>query len=236
MEYTTAEMTFTATRAKGRVSALFQQPASVRACLVLAHGAGADMRHTHMQSIADALADVNVATLRFNFPYMEQGGGRTDSTTVATATIGQAVACARDQCSKTNDALDGLPLMIGGHSFGGRMSSHFATKQPGGLAGLVYFSFPLHPAGKPGVSRADHMYGISLPQLFLSGTRDKLAEPELLKQVVGKMQHATLHELATADHGFKILKRSRDEALDVYTEAAEALKHWLDTTIIGGSG
>lgn len=228
VKHATSQLTFAATAGKGRVSALLQQPVSFDACLVLAHGAGADMRHVHMQSIADALCEVNIATLRFNFPYMEAGGGRTNDIDVCTTTIRNAIACLKDNCDLRTGGAQPIPVLSGGHSFGGRMSSYFAADEPQGLSGLVYFSFPLHPAGKPGTSRADHMYRITLPQLFLSGTRDKLADLTLLRELIGKMQNASLHELDTADHGFKVLKRKRDKVLNVYTEAAESVRRWLD--------
>lgn len=216
--------TFTATAEKGDVSALLLQPLEMNALLVFAHGAGASIEHQHMQSLAEAFAGVGVGTLRFNFPYMQAGGSRTDSKAVCVETFGAAIALA-------NSVAPAVPMLVGGHSFGGRMSSHYVSEHAGdNINGLVYCSFPLHPAGKPGVSRADHMYAFPQPQLFLSGTRDALAEATLLGGVIDKLERAQVHWLDTADHSYKILKRSRQATVDVYTEAADALDGWLRET------
>lgn len=217
-------ITFTATSEKGDVSAILQAAAEPIALLVLAHGAGANIKHDHMQSIADALGDVGITTFRFNFPYMEAGGGRTDSKSVCMDTFESAIAAARDLAP-------GLEMFIGGHSFGGRMGSHFAVERKPDIAGLVYFSFPLHPSKKPGIQRADHMFELALPQLFLSGTRDDLAELTLLRDVTSRLKNATLHEIDTANHGFKILKRSRQSTVNVYEEAATVLRPWMQRWI-----
>jgi predicted alpha/beta-hydrolase family hydrolase len=213
-------VTFTATVDKGDVSALLQSAEDPKALLVLAHGAGANMQHVHMQSIADALGAAGISTFRFNFPYMEAGGGRTDSKHVCIDTFESAVATATSLAPN-------LELFIGGHSFGGRMSSHYAAEQAPAISGLVYFSFPLHPAKKPGTQRADHMVELAYPQLFLSGTRDDLAEQELLRDVTSRLKNATLHEIDTANHSFKVLKRSRQSAESVYKEAARVLRAWI---------
>ncbi len=205
------------------VSALLQAGTKNRALAVLGHGAGANMAHSHMQFIADALSRANIASLRFNFPFMEKGGGRTDSIPVCLATFASAIAAG-------STSLPDLPCLIGGHSFGGRMSSHYAAQAGADIAGVMYFSFPLHPAGKPAVDRAAHMGGITVPQLFVSGTRDKLAEPTLLHQTVDNLNQATLYEIDTADHGFKILKRSRQSTEDVYSEAGQIVSEWLKGT------
>jgi len=208
-----AELEFLATADKGKVSALLLAPDAPVAILVLGHGAGANMQHAHMQAIADSLAVNGIATLRFNFPYMQRGGGRTDAMPICAETIDNAVALAR---ARNPD----LPLYVGGHSFGGRMASHFAADRRPRIEGLIYYSFPLHPARKPGTGRADHLYRLDYPQLFLSGTRDDLADATLLCDVVSRLPDATLHELETADHGFRILKRTRKSAEDIYAEAA----------------
>jgi len=219
---------FVATEEKGSVSAIIQMPVGAKALLILAHGAGANMRHQHMESISTSLSKNKIATFRFNFPFMEAGGRRTDSMAVCVESFASALA-ALDK--PTNE----LSLFIGGHSFGGRMSSHFVAQQTPtqSCRGLIYFSFPLH-GKKPDVKRADHLASINLPMLFLSGTRDTLAEPELLKQVVEKLPNATLHWLETADHGFKILKRTRESAENVYDEAASVVSEFIDKQLSSG--
>ena len=199
--------------------------------MLLAHGAGANLEHEHMQRIAESLAVEGIATLRFNFPYMQAGKRRTDTIPVCLEAIDTALQVLID----TNL---GCPILLAGHSFGGRMMSHYvATKTAEnthmsnhpGIDALVYFSFPLHPSGKPDTKRADHMSLITLPQIFLSGTRDKLAEKKLLKQTVSGMQAAKIHWLDTADHGFKILKRTRTSPESVYHESARIIHDWLPT-------
>jgi hypothetical protein len=199
---------------KGRVSAVLQRCRGLtNARLILGHGAGANMFHAHMQNLADSLGAVGIETLRYQFPYMEAGGGRTDSLEVCLDTIRGALTL--------SEQLSGpATILLGGHSFGGRMSSHYAAQETANIAGLIYFSFPLHPAGKPDIKRASHMVDIQQPQLFLSGTRDKLAELELLEPVVNQLSKAQLHKLDTADHGYKILKRTRVASESVYEEAA----------------
>lgn len=212
--------------AQGRVSAIFDFPDNASALLVLGHGAGADMHHVHMQSLADALAGEDIATFRFNFPFKEFGRHRPDSPAVCIDTISNAVAIASTAST--------LPLFLGGHSFGGRMASHYAASDdakapPGNIVrGLLYFSFPLHPANKPDIKRAEHLDEITRPQLFLSGTRDKLAELERLRGVVTRLEEARLHELETADHSFKILKRSRTSDENIYAEAARVARQFID--------
>jgi predicted alpha/beta-hydrolase family hydrolase len=224
---TESTLQFNATDEKGSVSALLSRQDNSRALIVLAHGAGANMLHQHMQSITSALAHRGLATLRFNFPYMEAGGKRTDSKPVCIETISGAVNLA-------NKLSSDLPLFLGGHSFGGRMSSHAIDERDvygetfERCRGLIYFSFPLHASKKPDIKRADHLYNITLPMLFLSGTRDSLAEPQLLEDVTHQIPNAELHWLETADHGFKILKRSRKSAEDVYQEAARVTASFVD--------
>src|SRR3954465_14035723 len=166
------EMKFLATPEKGEVSALLVRPEGATHLLVLGHGASTNMRHATLQSIAERLADVGIATFRYNFPYSENGKGR-DSQAVCTATVRWAGKAA-------SEAAPGLPLLAGGHSFGGRMTSTAASESPlEGVRGLVFFSFPLHPAGKPDTKRADHLEAVTAPMLFLSGTRDDLADLSL---------------------------------------------------------
>jgi uncharacterized protein len=214
------EMKFLATPEKGEVSALLVRPPDATHLLVLGHGASTNMRHATLQSIADRLAEVGIATLRYNFPYSENGKGR-DGQAVCTETIRSAVAAA-------HKAAPGLPLLAGGHSFSGRMTSTAASESPlDGVIGLVFFSFPLHLAGKPETKRADHLADVSVPMLFLSGTRDELADLDLLRPVCEKLgSRATLHLLDTADHGYKILKKSRTSDEDVFVEMARVARDW----------
>lgn len=199
------------------VSWLLLETPNPNALLVFGHGAGADMRQASLVTIATELSRLGIAVLRFNFPFMESGKGPVGSRAVATATIAAAVAQAR--------VLSGdLPLFVGGHSFGGRMASHAILEHDlGPLRGLIFCSFPLHTAGAPATSRAKHLRAIELPMLFLSGTRDALAEPELLRGVVDSIgPRAELVWLDTADHGYKTLKRSRTRTDSVFEELADA--------------
>lgn len=211
---------FLATPEKGEVSALLIRPEKATHLLVLGHGASTTMRHATLQAIAERLAEVGIATFRYNFPYSENGKGR-DGQAVCTRTIRSAVAAARE-------AAPGLPVLAGGHSFSGRMTSTAASESPlDGVLGLVFFSFPLHLAGKPDTKRADHLADLSVPMLFLSGTRDELADLTLLKPVVQKLgSRATLHLLDTADHGYKVLKKSRASDEDVFVEMARVARDW----------
>jgi len=194
------------------VHEIWQCPDGAVAALVLAHGAGAGMRHRNMQAIADAFARCGIATLRFDFPFIEAGRKRVDSPAVATARIADAYRSARERTR--------LPLWIGGHSFGGRMASHAVLTEAIAPTGLVFCSFPLHAAGKPGTERARHLEKIRLPMLFLSGTRDALATPELLETVVAALPTAKLHWLETADHGYRVLQRERADKTSVFDEMA----------------
>jgi uncharacterized protein len=216
----TQEMKFVATPEKGEVSALLVRPENASHLLVLGHGASTNMRHATLQSIAERLAEVNIATFRYNFPYSENGKGR-DGQAVCTETIRSAIAAA-------HRAAPDLPLLAGGHSFSGRMTSTAASESPlDGVIGLVFFSFPLHLAGKPETKRATHLDAVTIPMLFLSGSRDELAEMDLLKPVckrLGKL--ATLHVLDTADHGYKVLKKSRTSTEDVFVEMARIVNQW----------
>lgn len=202
----------------GTVGALFRRVPEARAMLVLAHGAGAGMEHATLGAIADALAQRSIATLRFNFPFKEQHKPRVDAREVATLAIARAAAHARELEPR-------VPLWLGGHSFGGRMASHAVLDHSiPAVHGLVFCAFPLHPADRPSTSRAAHLPQIALPMLFLSGTRDALATPELLERTVaGLGTRAQLHWLETADHSYKVLKRSRKNPQPVFDEIADAI-------------
>jgi predicted alpha/beta-hydrolase family hydrolase len=199
---------------------LWQCPADAVAALVLAHGAGAGMRHASMQAIADAFERRGIATLRFDFPYMAEGRNRVDRPEVATESIAEAYASAAERTK--------LPIWLGGHSFGGRMASHAVVDRNVPAAGLIFCSFPLHMPGKPDTKRAQHLPAIRQPMLFLSGTRDELAERELLEPLVASLPRAALHWLDTADHGYRVLKRSRARADSVFDEMAAAARAFVD--------
>ncbi len=225
MPYTTKELKFIATPEKGEVSALLFRPENASHLLVLGHGAGADMRHKTMQALAECLAEAGIATFRYNFPFMEQRKP-VGSRDTAVTTVCSAVATAQEICPE-------LPMLAGGHSYGGRMTSHAAAESLiTGVKGLVFFSFPLHPPDKPDTKRADHLSSIAVPMLFLSGTRDALAELELLQPVVkGLGKNATLHLLDTADHSYKTLKRSRESKEDIFVEMARVVREWATNLV-----
>lgn len=213
--------TFLATPERGEVSSLLLCPAEADHLLLLAHGAGAGMTHPNMVGIAEALAKVGVGTFRYQFSYLEQGKGR-ESATVSIATVRSAVAAAQQ-------AVPDLPLLAGGHSYGGRMTSLAAAQFPlPGVKGLIFFNFPLHAPGNPKVERAAHLPQIEPPMLFLSGSRDTFAQAELLTQALEPIQErATLHWLDTANHSYQVLKRKRAREDDVFTEIAGAVREWL---------
>ena len=202
---------------KTTVSALLLRPEPARACYVLAHGAGAGMTHKSMETVAMGLAERGIATLRYQFPYMEKGSKRPDPPPVAHATVRAAVAEAARRCA-------GLPLIAGGRSFGGRMTSQAQAIAPlPGVQGLAFLGFPLHPAGKPSTDRAKHLAEIRVPMLFLQGTRDALAEPQLLEPVVkGLGPTAKLHLVKEADHSFHVLVRSGRNDHEVMAEVLDA--------------
>ncbi len=223
MNYEAIESKFIATPEKGEVSSLLIRPENAKWILVLGHGASTNMRHSTLQTIAERLADVNIATFRYQFPYMERGGGGRESEAVALQTVRSAVAAA-------HETADDLSILVGGHSYSGRMSSMSAAQEPiEHVKGLVFFAFPLHPSGKEGTERAEHLADVTVPMLFLSGTRDKLAKLELLEPVCENLgDKVTLHLLDTADHGFKILKRSRKSDEDIFVEMARIIEEWVE--------
>ncbi|UPK35418.1 dienelactone hydrolase family protein [Bradyrhizobium sp. 186] len=207
----------------GMVSAILMQPDKARACYVLAHGAGAGMRHSFLEEIASGLANRGIATFRFNFPYMEKNQRRPDQPMVAHATISAAVEEAARLCP-------GVTLVAGGKSFGGRMTSQAQSKAPlPGVKALAFLGFPLHADNKPSTERAEHLARVDVPMLFLQGTRDRLADLGTLKPVVKALgPKAKLHEIEGGDHSFAVLRksgRSNDEALE---EVLDALAAWID--------
>ena len=223
MSYEAIESKFIATPEKGEVSSILIRPDDAKWLLVLGHGASTTMRHSTLQTIAERLADIDIATFRYQFPYMERGGGGREAQAVALATVRSAVAAAHEAASDVS-------ILVGGHSYSGRMSSLTAAEAPiEHVQGLVFFAFPLHPSGKEGIERAEHLDDVTVPMLFLSGTRDKLAVLDLLEPVCEKLgDKATLHLLDTADHGFKVLKRRKTEE-DVFVEMARVLSEWIET-------
>ncbi len=216
------EFKFTVNPEVGQVSALLVRPSDAAALLVLAHGAGTDMRHRSLETLSAALADFQLATFRYNFPYMENGRGRISPKPVLTATVHAAVTAAAEAAPE-------LPLFAGGRSMGGRITSLAASQAPlPSVRGLVFFAFPLHPAGKPGTERAEHLFQVDLPMLFLQGPRDDLATPELLAPIIKRLgQRATLHTVAGTDHSFKLLKSSGRTDAEVLRELAEATAGWI---------
>ena len=204
------------------VSALLLRPPSARACFVFAHGAGAGMTHEFMEKVAAGLGDRGIATLRYQFPYMEKASRRPDPPAIAHATVRAAVAEAARCCP-------GLAIFAGGKSFGGRMTSQAQASAPlAGVRGLAFLGFPLHPAGKPSDTRAEHLGDVSVPMLFVQGTRDKLAELALLEPVVKRLgTSASLHLVQEADHSFHVLARSGRNDSDVINEIVNTLSAWI---------
>ena len=204
------------------VSALLLQPPDARACFVFAHGAGAGMTHDFMAKVATGLCDLGVATLRYQFPYMENGSRRPDAPAIAHAAVRAAVAEATRRCP-------GLRLIAGGKSFGGRMTSQAQAIEPlAGVDGLAFLGFPLHPAGKPSDTRAKHLGDVHVPMLFVQGTRDKLAELPLLEPIVKRLgKSASLHQVAEADHSFHVPARSGRTDRDAMREIVETLAAWI---------
>ena len=203
------------------VSALLIQPGDARAIFVFAHGAGAGMTHKAMESNAQGLAERRIATLRYQFPYMERGSKRVDAPKVAHAAVRAAAEAGR--------LAPDLPLFAGGRSFGGRMTSQAQAEEPlPGVRGLAFIGFPLHPAGKPGVERAEHLKRVQVPMLFVSGDHDALAELDLLEQVVAELgDRATLHLIAHADHSLKVPVRSGRTQAQAQAEALDAMAEWM---------
>jgi predicted alpha/beta-hydrolase family hydrolase len=206
---------------KEEVSASLRLPIRATSLLVLAHGAGAGMNHTFMSAIANQLAEDNIATFRYQFPYMEQRRGVPDKQPVLTATVAAAVATAAQLAPN-------LPLFAGGKSMGGRMTSLAASEQKlEAVRGLIFFGFPLHPPKRPSIKRAEHLQLVKLPMLFLQGTRDDLADLTLLRPICESLgPQTTLHIIEGADHSFHVLKRSGKTDSQVLAELSTTVKAW----------
>ena len=208
------------------VSARLVSPPSPKACYVFAHGAGAGMTHTFMSTTAQELATFGIATLRFQFPYMERGSKRTDPPALCHATIRAAL-------DKASELLPNTPLIAGGRSFGGRMTSQAQAESPlPSVRGLLFLGFPLHPAGRPETTRAAHLVKVTIPMLFVQGTRDELAKLTLLEPLVAQLApRASLHLLADADHSFHVPAKTGRKDAEVRAEALRAVDEWLDRVI-----
>jgi hypothetical protein len=206
------------------VSALLVRPKNARWFLALAHGAGAGMTHPFMENLTNELSAVAIATFRYQFPYMERRRRVPDPPAILTATVAAAVQTAKK-------AAPDLPLLAGGKSMGGRMTSQGAAQNLlDGVRGLVFFGFPLHPPNRPGIKRADHLPRVAIPMLFLQGTRDAFADMKLLRPICAKLSdRATLHIIESADHSFRVLKSSKRSDADVLRELAEATASWAET-------
>jgi predicted alpha/beta-hydrolase family hydrolase len=206
---------------EAQVSALWLEPAAVRSCFVFAHGAGAGMAHSFMTAFAEGLAQRRIATLRYQFPYMEKKSGRPDAPALCHATVRAAVDAAARRAP-------GLKLIAGGKSFGGRMTSQAQASQPlQSVQGLAFLGFPLHAAGKPTNTRAAHLSEVSLPMLFLQGERDKLAEPTLLQPIIAALgRKATLVWAPQADHSFHVPKRSGRTDAEVLASLLDSFAAW----------
>ena len=201
---------------------LLEMPDAARACYVMAHGAGAGMRHPFMEAVAKGFAERGIATLRYEFPYMERGSKRPDTPAIAKARVREATAEATRRAP-------GLPLFAGGKSFGGRMTSQAQAEEAlPGVRGLVFFGFPLHAPGKPSDERAAHLANIAVPMLFLQGSRDEFAALDLLRPVVdGLAKRATLELFEDADHSFHVPARTGRKDADVRTEMLEKTAGWM---------
>jgi predicted alpha/beta-hydrolase family hydrolase len=210
-----------------RVSGLLQKPPHARACYVLAHGAGAGMDHPFMENVARGLASRGIATLRYQFPYMERGSKRPDPPPLAQATVRAAVA-------EAQRLLPDTALIAGGKSFGGRITSQAQAKAPlEGVHGLAFLGFPLHPNGRPSQDRAEHLFEIQIPMLFLQGTRDNLASLDQLKPACKQLgKRATLKLFADADHSFHVPARTGRKDAQVLDDVLDALAAWLDSVIL----
>ena len=209
-----------------RVSGLLQAPPGARACCVLAHGAGAGMTHPFLTDFANGMAERGIATLRYQFPYMERGSKRPDSPKLAQATVRAAVA-------EASRLVPGLPLFAGGKSFGGRMTSQAQAASPlPGVCGLAFLGFPLHPPGKPSDERAKHLFDVQIPMLFLQGSRDDFADLQLLQPLCERLgTRATLKLFQDANHSFHVPARTGRKDSEVRVELLDALTGWIGAVL-----
>jgi predicted alpha/beta-hydrolase family hydrolase len=217
-----AELAIAVGDGAGQVSGLLARPENAQALYVVAHGAGAGMRHPFLERMAQGLGDHAIATLRYQFPYMERHARRPDPPAVAERTVRAAVL-------EATRAAPGLPLVAGGKAFGGRMTSAAQANEPlPGVRGLVFVGFPLHPPGRPGTARAEHLFRIEVPMLFLQGTRDEFADLELLRPVVERLgERATLALVEGGDHSFHVLKRTGRTDAAVFDELVGTIAAWV---------
>ncbi len=218
------EIQFEVSKSSGKVSALLLRPKDAHWLLVVAHGAGAGMRHRFMESMSLKLAEQQIATLRYQFPYVEKGIKRPDPKPILLATVHSAIAQAQSLAPD-------LPLLAGGKSMGGRMTSNAASEEPlANVRGLVFFGFPLHPRGQPSTDRADHLDAVGVPMLFLQGTRDTLADLKLLRPVCKRLgKRATLHIIDGADHSFHMLKSSGRTDAEVIEGLARTARTFVES-------
>lgn len=215
----TKRITIPVSESIGKVTAAYEVPAKASCLLVLAHGAGANMDHPFMVSLAEALNAVNIGTMRFNFPFMENKKGRPDTPAVAHQTIEAAI-------NKASGLFPDLPLFAAGKSFGGRMSSQYlSTHAEAPVKGIVFYGFPLHAAGKPSIDRAEHLKAVKVPMLFLQGTKDTLAQWDLIEEVSGSLKKAKLVKLEGADHSFKAGKQ------DIMSLLVKATSGWVEKVL-----
>lgn len=217
---TETPLRFVATEGTGEVSGLLSWPDNPTALLLFAHGAGADMHHHFMADATRSLTERGLAVLRYQFPYTEAGRKRPDVKPRLVATVRSAVQEAHKHAK-------GLPVFAGGKSMGGRMTSHLAATDGEGLSGLFFYGFPLHPAGKPGTDRAEHLPQVSVPMLFLQGTRDKLAEMHLIERIVADLPTARMHVVEDADHSFGVRKTRGHDPAAVIPSMADAVATWV---------
>lgn len=221
MKHKSKKISFVASKSAGKVSGIFVRPDRADSLLVFAHGAGAGMQHRFMEAAALGLADNGIATLRYQFPYMEKGSGRPDPKPILYSTVRAAIA-------KAKELAPDLPLIAGGKSMGGRMTSMAASEESlEGVRGIVFFGFPLHPPGKNTTDRSEHLFQVTIPMLFLQGTRDTLADLTLLRPVCQKLgKNATLRVVEGADHSFHMLKRSGRTDAEVLGELCANTREW----------
>ena len=221
-----SEISFSVSPEQGHVSVIFERPKNALAGLIIAHGAGTDMRHQFMEALCLGFSERQFATFRFNFPYKEKGKAGPNSAKILKQTIRQAVKTASERMPE-------IPLFAGGKSMGGRMTSLAASEEElAHINGLIFFGFPLHAAGKPGIERAEHLMSVKHEMLFLQGPRDALAKPELLLPIIKNLGgKADVHMVEGADHSFKVLKRSKRTQEDVMNELVQVSSEWMKSQI-----